>query len=201
MNTIDSLDARRLPREATGRRAPEIWGMAALVVIESTVFAALVASYFHLRTRAESWPPAGTPMPELLLPSLATASIVASVVPVYLAERGIREGRSMRSWVLLPAGMLFLLGYMGITAYEYLTLDYTWRSHAYGSIVWTMTGLHLAHASAVLLFALAVWVLTFSTEIDARRQVAVQVNALYWYFAAATSIVVYVVLYLSPRLI
>ncbi len=193
------VTAGELPTEAAGSRAPGWWGIVLLILIEITVFSVLITSYFYLRGLAESWPPAGISPPDLLLPTINTVVLLASCVPMYLAERGIRQGNqgSLRLWLAVS----FVLGaiFLVVKVYEYSQLPYTWSSHAYGSIVFTMTGFHLAHVIAGLLKNAGVQAVAWQGFFTARRYLAIQTTALYWYFVTFIWLPLYATIYLSPR--
>src|SRR5690606_25687239 len=112
-----TLDLTRLPTQPSGRSAPEIWGIAGLVVIEAVVFIAAMASYFHLRLQNPAWPPAGIEASELLLPTANTALLLLTAVPAWLAVRGFRRGSARTAGWALPVGMLMLVAFAAIKVY------------------------------------------------------------------------------------
>ncbi|MBW3535834.1 MAG: cytochrome c oxidase subunit 3 [Gemmatimonadetes bacterium] len=190
----------RLPTQPEGREAPEWWGVLALIVIEGVVFTALIASYFHFRTRHLEWPPPGIEPPELLLASLNTVLLIASALPVLLSVRALRGGNERTPRWALPVGMLMLVVFVAVKAYEYSHEPWGAGTHAYGSVVFTMTGLHLAHVSAVLLKTGVVWSYLLQGRVEARRPVPLEANALYWYFVIAVWIPLFTTIYLVPRI-
>ena len=68
---------------------------------------------------------------------------------------------------------------------------------AYGSIFYTLTGVHFAHVAAGVL--LAAWALVRSLRFDRTAVLTVRVTALYWIFLALVGIAVFLALYLGPR--
>src|SRR5689334_10325596 len=85
-----------LPHLVAGSKSVDWWGMVLLILTEATLFAALLSSYFYLRFLNPAWPPAGIERPELVLPSVATVILLASSLPMHLADRGIRTGNQRR---------------------------------------------------------------------------------------------------------
>ncbi|MBX3001224.1 MAG: heme-copper oxidase subunit III [Caldilineaceae bacterium] len=199
VETRQRIDASNLPRYVTGPRAVGWWGVAFLVVIELMVFGSLVSSYFYLAGNSPQWPQDGLKPPELLLPTITTLVLLAGVIPMAWGVKGIQKGSALR----LKTGLVlsFLIGatYLVLKYVEYSDLDYTWATNAYASIVWTMIGFHSAHVLATLLFMAAVFVLAQQGYFREDRHVAVQCNALYWYFICGSWPLLYVVLYWSPR--
>jgi cytochrome c oxidase subunit I len=189
-------DLRAMPR---GRSSA--WGgMAILVLIELTALGAMIASYFYLRLSQPSWPPGGIPLPEVLLPALSAALLLASALPVWLAERGTRTGAVERIATLLPLAILLVLASLALTAVSHMRMPYDATSHAYGSIVWTISGYSALHGVALVVLGSVLWLLHWFGHVRGRRLVAVEAIGVYWYFVALTAPPTFAVLYLSPYL-
>lgn len=199
--TDSALDLRRLPTQPSGKSAPEIWGVAGLVTIEAVVFLGAIASYFHLKLQNPAWPPAGIEDPEILLPTLNTVLLILSALPAWLAVRSFRQGKVGPARWALPLGMLMLLVFMAVKIYEYSHKPWGATSHAYGSIVMFMTGLHLTHVGAVVLKTAVVYSHVRSGRVEPRRPAPLEGNALYWYFVIAIWLPLYATIYLSPHLL
>ncbi|MCE7984980.1 MAG: cytochrome c oxidase subunit I [Caldilinea sp. CFX5] len=187
--------------DSAGVRPPFWWGMAGLIMIETVVFASLVASYFYLRASAQEWPLEGLKPPDLLLPSINALILFASSIPIYLADRGIRRGNQTHLKVGLAVSFVLGLIFLALKYVEYSNLDYNWATNAYTSIVWTITGFHSAHVIALLLKTLVVGVWAFQGYFNERRYSALTVNGLYWHFVVVAWVPLFFTLYLSPRLI
>ena len=88
-----------------------------------------------------------------------------------------------------------------IRAFEFPALKVWWDDNAYGSIVWTMLGLHTTHIITDLADTLVLTALMFSRHGDTpRRYGDVEDNAMYWNFVVATWIPLYLCIYWVPRL-
>jgi heme/copper-type cytochrome/quinol oxidase subunit 3 len=193
--TIDGL-----PTMSQGRSTA--WaGMLMLVVIELVAFGALFAGYFYLRMQPPDWPPGGIPHPDLLVPTISSAMLLLSGGPMFFAERAARAGDLGRIRTMVPLALLLALGYLGLKVYEHLDMDYTWMSHAYGSIVWTISGYSALHVAGLVVMGAVLWVLHHFGYLRGRRVVAVEAIALYWYFVSLSTILVYGTLYVAPYLI
>ena len=195
------IDAGRFSVHNNGRNAPLYWGIWGLIIVESMVFASLLSSYFYLRLESGQWPPAGVKAPELALPTINTLLLVASSYFVYRADSGIRK--SDLSWLArgLAIGAAMALLFLALKWVEYSGLDYRWDSHAYGSIVWTISGFHAAHVTALVLKTLVVLVLARRGYFNGDYNLPVQVNGLYWYFVVVVWLPIYAVLYWTPRVL
>lgn len=189
----------KLPMYATGSASHGWWAIVCLVMIESVVFSGLIASYFYLFANATVWPPDGVSAPKLLIPTIYTVILTLSVLPAWIADRSLREGNidGLRLWRAIGTAMLFV--FLGLKAYEYLNLDYTWEDNAYGSIVWTIAGFHSAHVVIVAIKTLSTQTLAWKGFFHERRRSAVQGTTLYWLFVVLIWIVLYPVMYLFPN--
>jgi cytochrome c oxidase subunit III len=194
------IDARELPREVPGRRASVYSGMLLFIIIEGTVIASLLTSYYYLRVMTrESWPPPGVSPPELSRPAISLALLVASLGPMIWA----RVLRKKRQVVPFHAAVLFgitlLVAYLGVSFFDLHALPYDWRFHVYGSLVWTLTGYQILHVIGLTLLALGVLFLARPAE-ALPRDAAVSVLLLYWSFVVIVALPSYFTLYLTPHL-
>jgi cytochrome c oxidase subunit III len=181
---------------------PPIWnGMLLLILVESVVFATLISSYLYLRSGALEWPLGGIEKPKLLLPTINLFVLLASSIPIYLADQGIRKGNQTRLKVGLIASGVLAAVFLTLKYIEYSGLDYNWATNAYGSIVWTITGFHSAHVISLLLKTIVVTVLAFMGYFNAERNMGVQANGVYWHFVVVVWVPLYALIYLSPYLL
>lgn len=200
MNDAVTLDASQYPDYAFSHRAPVWWGIVGLIAVEATVFACLIVSFFYLSIHQAHWPPDGTKAPDLLLPTLSTLLLMASTIPIYIADKAIKRGNpgplKVWPWASVALGLLFL----GIKAYEYSHVDFRWDSHSYGSVVWTIIGLHGTHVMAVVLKTLVIIYLARQEYFTSERRIGITVNGLYWYFVAIIWLPLYATIYLGSRI-
>jgi cytochrome c oxidase subunit III len=199
VNRAPVIDVSALPNLVQGSRAPMWWGMVLLLVIESAVFGTIITSYFYLRMGQPEWPPAGISPPELGLATLNTFVLLASSIPMYMADHASTTGdqRKLRLGMIgaISLGLLFLL----LKYLEYRDVPYRWDEHAYGSIVWLTIGFHSAHVASVVLKTIYMFYLALRGYFNTRRNLGVQVNGLYWHFVVAVWVPLYIVLYWAPR--
>lgn len=196
-----TVDVRELPSHPTGVDAPEWWGIAMLVVIEAVVFTGAMASYFHLKVVNDAWPPAMIDTPALLLPTLYTLILLVSVVPIWLGVRHMKAGNERTARIGIPVAMAMLIVFLALKVYEYAGNDWGASTHAYGSVVMLMTGLHMAHVGAVVLKSAVILQYLYAGRIEARRMVPLEANAVYYYFVAGIWVPLYATIYLAPRLL
>jgi cytochrome c oxidase subunit 3 len=194
-----SLDVSGLPSYRFSHHSPMWWGTLGMIAIEGTVFALSIATYFYLRMHSVTWPMSALP-PDLLWGTLNTAIMLGSLVPNHFAKKaGEREDlHGVRIWLI--AGLVFSLGFLSVRVMEFAALNVRWDSNAYGSIVWTMLGLHTTHLITDLADTLVLAALMFTRHArNPRRFGDVQDNALYWNFVVLTWLPIYGCIYYVPR--
>jgi len=194
------LEEGSLPRQLTGLRSPIIWGILMLVAIEATLMALFGVSYFYLSLGSESWPPAGVEPPALLGPTISQGLLLASVVPVWLALRGLTGQGRVPLVAGLVGGLLLAGAYLALKVREYGAKEFLWHEHAYGSLDWTMGGYAALHVAIVLLAGSVFFALSLRGHFSRDRYTGVQALVIYWSFVALGSLLLYFVQYLAPRL-
>jgi cytochrome c oxidase subunit III len=194
------LDLSQLSPYANWTRATLWWGFIGLVVIEAAVFASFIATYLYLKAGSVSWPPAPHSPPELLLPTLNTAILIASSFVVHWGDKGIRVGDDRKLKIAMLGAVVMGTAFLVLKYVEYHDSEYWWDSHAYGSIIWAMIGFHSAHVAAVVLKAVVVDVLAFRGYFNKHRRLGAEVNGVYWHFVVVIWIPLYLTIYIVPRL-
>jgi cytochrome c oxidase subunit 1/cytochrome c oxidase subunit I+III len=194
------IDVSRLPPIAFGSRTTLWWGVTGLTFIEGTVFGLLAVTYFYLRFDFATWPPAGTPRPDLLAATLNVALLLLSIVPMELANRAAKAERRYLVGIWFAYASLAGVGALVLRIFEFGAFHCRWDTNAYGSIVWTILGMHTTHlvvstADNVLLMALML-----GGPVERKHFVDSHVNAIYWYFVVACWVPFYAMLYFVPRL-
>ena len=195
-----ALDVSHLPTSAFGARTPVWWAVWGLIVIESTMFAILVASYLYLRLDADTWPPVGTPRPGLTAATLNVGVLVLSLAPMAWVQRAAY--RHARVSVLAGLALSALLGLVAIAVrvLEFRALGCRWDSHAYGSLTWSILAMHFGHLVASVLETFLLAVLFMNRPIEAKHFGDAEVNALYWYFVVGAWLPLYVLVFFGPRM-
>jgi len=201
MRTPLVLDVSGLPTTAFGARTPLWWAVWGLVVIESTMFAILVASYVYLWLDAESWPPTGTPLPGLTAATVNVGMLVLSLAPMVWVHRAAHRHARLPVLAGLSASVVLGLGVIALRVLEFRALGCRWDSHAYGSIVWTIVGMHTFHVATSAVETAVLTVYLFRRPLDEKHRLDLNVNALYWYFVTVWWLPAYALVYFGPSLL
>jgi cytochrome c oxidase subunit I+III len=193
------LDVSGLPSFGFSHRSLVWWGTLGMMAVEATVFAMAIAAYFYLRSHAQVWPLAGLP-PELWWGTVNTVLMLASALPNHFVKAAAEalDRRRARRW--LAVCLALALAFLAIRALEFARLNTGWDNNAYGSIVWTLLGLHTTHLVMDTWDTGVLTVLLYRGPAQDKQMVDVSENAFYWYFVVLTWLPIYAVIYWAPRL-
>lgn len=193
-------DLSELPLHGMGSASPTWWGTIAFMLIEGTGLALIIGVYLYLASLATVWP-LSAPLPSLGPGTVLTLLLVVSLIPNFLLARWAGQGdlRKVRIGVVVMS--VLGLAPLPLRWFEFPALHVSWDSNAYGSVTWTMLGLHTTHIITDLADTLVLAVLMFTRHGDNQRRFGdVQDNAMYWNFVVLTWLPIYACLYWVPRL-
>jgi heme/copper-type cytochrome/quinol oxidase subunit 3 len=182
-------------------RANGWWGMVLLIITELALIGVVVASYFYLRFRdGGPWPPQGIDEPRVSVALVMTLAIVAAGGGAWLASRRSESERSP----LLPllATVLFALCFLGLQALEWkdTAAELAPSSGSYASLFYTISGLHAAHVIVGVLIACWAAAGLRVARLREGSRSAIGVTTVFWTFMVGLWLVVFLTLYVSPRL-
>jgi cytochrome c oxidase subunit I len=171
-------------------------GMLLFLGSEAVFFVFLVIGYVYLHS-------AGVQQASAVLdPRVTGGYTIALLASSATIWRAGRDKRPSRGWLLatIALGVLFLVG----QSREYWRLlhnDVTVSRDLFGTLFYTLTGIHGVHVAAgVVMMLVLVGVLWRSTRVALDR-VALESVALYWHLVDAVWIVIFSVVYLGGRFI
>lgn len=199
MDVKSVVDVRDFPRLIPSNKAPIWWGIVGLILIEATVVACFIAAYFYLQIMNAEWPPAGVEPPPLPLPTLSLVLLLASCYTMYLAGKLISKGKQGAFVAAIAASVALASAVLVLRWMQFGLFDFRWDEHAYGSIVWAITGFHFTHVVSAVIGTFVVGILGLMGFFTPARQIGVIVDTLYWYFVGLAWIPFYLVLYWAPR--
>ncbi|MGI8550864.1 MAG: cytochrome c oxidase subunit 3 [Dehalococcoidia bacterium] len=196
--TAASAGVSGAPQPLHGERATGWWGMICLIGTEATLFALLIFSYFYLRWNSPRWPPDGIKLPDFTVVIPATILLLTSSGPMQWAEWSIRRGRRRQLKLGLVIAMVEAVLFVALTLYEWSKLDFTPQLNSYGSLFFTITGIHLLHVTGAVCMALYLLVRASLGHFSSRRFLAVENVTLYWHFVDLVWVAIFSSLYISP---
>lgn len=190
----------RLPERPRGH-SRGWWGMVLFVASETTTFAAFIASYYYLRfVHHGPWPPPSDLLPHLFWPSVGTGILVASGLPLFLANRSAARSRNGVTGVAIA--LVWLMGAVFIL-FQFFDWQQEYPSSrlgkdAYGSLFYAIPGLHLAHVVLGLFMLLNLIARSLPISAGRPRAIPVGVVSIYWYFLIVVGVAIYLTIYLFP---
>jgi cytochrome c oxidase subunit 3 len=192
------VDVSHLPEYAFGSRSLVWWGTLGFMIIEGFMFAVMIGVYFYLRSHMTEWPP-NLAAPNLFWGSINTVVLIASVLPNIWYKKAAEQEDLWKVRTGLVISIVFAIAFIIIRVFEFGSLNCSWDTNAYGSVVWVLLGLHTTHLITDFLDTVVLTVLMFTGPIEGKRFVDVSENAFYWYFVVAAWIPIYVIIYFVPR--
>lgn len=189
---------RALPVGGVQRVSVGWWGVLCLIATEASLFAYLLFSYFYYAVELDShWMP-GKPSLHYALP--AVILLILSSGAMWWAERGARRGARLHLMLGTLVTLLLGIGFAVLQVIDWMSKPFTLRSSEYGSIFFTITGIHLAHLVVGLIALVLLLIWSGLGYFDSRRHTPVLVVAAYWHFVVAAGVAVFLALYVTPYL-
>jgi cytochrome c oxidase subunit III len=187
-----------LPTVTFGHRSLMWWGTLGFMVIEGWTLALIVAMYFYVRQNFHTWPPLRTPLPSLLIPTINTVIMIASMVPAYVADRAARrlDVGAVKLWLLLTT--LISLPIPVLRWYELWALNVRWDTNVYGSAAWLIVGTHATLLLIDVADTIGLTLFYWLKRMPIKAMSDVSDNSFYWYFMVLIWVPLYLIVYLGP---
>ncbi len=207
MSTRAVIDISELPHHEFDTYDPVWWGNNFLLAIETSMFAILIATYFYLRQNFPLWPPPVAqltamlrPLPQLTYGTANTILLLLSCIPMVFTDRSARRGNRTVTQIGLLVCVVCGLTAIVLRSFEFSAVYFRWDSNAYGSIVWFMLGMHMLHLLVLTTESILLTIWIFIREYDMKHRVDIVTVAVYWYWVTAIWLLLYAIIYFTPRL-
>jgi cytochrome c oxidase subunit I+III len=190
----------RLPDYMSGSRSHSWWSMVVLMLVDGSIFACLVFTFFYLWTVSQSsFPPPQLQLPLLSGSVLAALAWIATASAMGYAGRALRRGSSRTFVIAIVAALAMLWGAFGLSSYSLLETNLRPQQHGFSATVYTMLAWQGLHA--VLLTMMGGYTLARSAAglIDAERRNVFDNTRIMWYYCVAQGIVTLLIMH-SPRM-
>jgi len=174
-------------------------GILLFIVSEVMLFGSFFASYFFLRVvvHPSAWPPHPFELP-VAVAGMNTAILVSSSFTIHYALEAIRKGN--KSGMKLGLVLTWILGltFLFVQINEYVHLGFSARTESFGTIFYSLTGLHGAHVFIGLCLLTAATIRAFRGHFDKdpEKHLGVEVPGIYWHFVDIMWIVVFFTVYI-----
>ena len=195
-----SIDVSALPETTFGHRAVTWWGTLGFMAAEGTTLLICAVAYLYVQRNFHHWPPAETPLPSLTIPTVQVALMLLSI-PVMVwtahAARRLELGKIRLGMVLSTA---FALAFCVLRWFEFRALHTRWDSNAYGSAAWAVVFAHATLLAAQFGESASMAALLFTGPVEPKHFADVDDSCLYWYFMTGSWVLLYLLVFISPRL-
>jgi heme/copper-type cytochrome/quinol oxidase subunit 3 len=200
VSSARTLDVSDLPTAVLDSRSLVWWGTIVMTVIEGMVFAITAGVYFYLRALANEWPPGRIGPPALTAATVNVMILLISAIPAVALDRAARRrDRPMVVW-MLAANLVFGTAFLVLRIFEFRALHCYWNSNAYGSVTWTLLGLHTSNLLTSLAETAIVLGWFILRPVEDRHYLDARLDGVFWYFIVVTWIPLYAVVFLVPRI-
>jgi cytochrome c oxidase subunit III len=173
-------------------------GILLFIVSEVMLFGSFFASYFFLRVvvNPTTWPPHPFELP-VAVAGMNTAILISSSFTIHYALEGIRKGNKQAMKLGLVLTWILGLTFLFVQINEYVHLGFSSRTEAFGTIFYSLTGLHGAHVFIGLCLLTAATIRAFRGHFDKdpEKHLGVEVPGIYWHFVDIMWIVVFFTVY------
>ncbi|WP_284348359.1 cytochrome c oxidase subunit 3 [Roseisolibacter agri] len=196
-----TIDVSVLPDTVFGHRGLVWWGTVGFMAIEGTTLAIAAAAYLYLRTNAAEWPPRPTANPDLLIPTITLAVLLLKLIPYGLAERAAKrfDLAGVRRWLVIGSavGLLALV----LRWFDLQALNVRWDTNAYGSGVWLALVAHTSLMATDVLESAVLTAIFFTDRVQPRHFSDVEDTAIYERFLSVAWLLLYLLVFLGPRVL
>ena len=195
-----SIDVSSLPETTFGHRALTWWGTLGFVAAEGTTLLICAVAYLYVQRNFRTWPPAGTPLPSLTIPTIQAALMALSIPMMVWTSRSARRLELNRIRLGMLLSTVFALAFCVLRWFEFSALHTRWDTNAYGSAAWAIVFAHATLLVAQLAEGATMTALLFVGPVEPKHIADVDDSCLYWYFMTGSWIVLYLLVFISPRL-
>ncbi len=176
-------------------RSPVFLGMVIFLGSEIMLFGSFFTAFFYIRFTHHPWPPPGIDVPAAST-SINTAILITSSFTMHWAlisaSRGKRFGLVFGLFLTLFLGLTFL----SLQIHEYINLNFTPSTDAFGSGFFALTGLHGFHVFLGCTLLTIAFVRSCRGHYSPDDHLGLEVTGLYWHFVDVVWILLYTVVYL-----
>jgi cytochrome c oxidase subunit 3 len=171
-------------------------GIFLFIASEVMLFGAFFTAYFFVRVAAGTpWPTPPFHLP-VFVAGVNTAILVTSSFTMHWALQSIK--RDNHAGLKAGLSLTFLMGltFLLTQVLEYSRIGFAPRDGAFGTIFYSLTGLHGAHVFVGLCLLAFATTRAFRGHYSAAAHHGVEIPGIYWHFVDVMWIVVYTTIYI-----
>jgi cytochrome c oxidase subunit 3 len=194
LNRAVTLDEVAAARATSPSASPVRFGTILFLASELLLFGGLFAAYFGLRSTTTPWPPEGA-TPDVALAAFGTALLMVSS---FCLARGLGRAAAgnvagLRRWTLVT--MALGVGFLAMEVWDWTHVDFSISTHPYGTMYYTLTGIHGLHVLAGLLVLAVLLIRSSQGAYDEGNLDGAHSMAYYWQFCDATWVLIFLTVF------
>lgn len=189
-----------LPDYMSGASSHSWWSMVVLMLVDGSIFACLIFSFYYLWTVTLSgFPPESLDLPLVGSSVGALLAWAIAVGAMALANRSLRSNRTATASLAVLAALVAVLIAFGASLHALLGTNLRPQMHGYASTAYTMIAWQGLHAVLLMLMAGFTVVRLQLGMVDSVRRNVFDNTRIMWYYCAAQGVIALLVMH-SPRL-
>jgi cytochrome c oxidase subunit 3 len=195
-----AIDLRGLPDVVFGPRDIMWWGTLGFVLIEGFTLVLCAAAYVYVTQNFATWPPANTPLPSVVAPTVQVVVMLVSLLPAQWTSNAARRYDLGAVRIGLTIATAFGIAIVGLRAWELLvSLNVKWDANAYGSVQWLVLGVHATLLAVELVEIGGMMLIFWFAPVEEKHMSDVADMVFYWYFMILSWLPLYVLCFWLPR--
>jgi cytochrome c oxidase subunit I+III len=200
---VDVGGGIRLQVNMAGPGSHSWWAMIVLMLVDGTVYASLLFSFFYLWTvTAGTWPPAGFTLPAGVWPLIAGLGWLASSALIEWARTLLANGVSRTAiTIVIAASVVVMVAAIGADAYGQWQSGARPQAHAYGAVVYAALAYQAFHVAVLLLMSAYTLARLWAGLLNEQRRATFENTRIFWHYMAGQGIVGLLALHALPRLL
>ena len=126
--------------------------------------------------------------------------MLVSIIPAIMAARAARQldERLVKRWLAIMC--VAVVPTLVLRWWELWALNTRWDTTAYGSAVWTIAGFHTSLLLLDVMDTLGLTLFYFLKPMPVKSFSDTADNSMYWYFTVGLWILIYLIVYVGPRI-
>ena len=166
------------------------------IASEVMLFGSFFTAYFFIRVvNHQAWPPPPFHLP-VFVAFVNTVILVTSSFTMHWSLQSIKRGDRAGLKAGLTLTFLTVLAFLLVQLLEYARIGFTPHDTAFGTVFFSLTGLHGAHVLVGLTILAAMATRAYRGHFSPEDHHGVEIGGIYWHFVDVMWIVVYVTVYL-----
>lgn len=194
------IDLRELPDVVFGPRDIMWWGTLGFVIIEGFTLVLCAAAYVYVTQNFSTWPPANTPLPSVVAPTVQVVVMLVSLIAARWTAGAARRFDLGAVRIGLTIATAFAIAIVGLRAWELLvSLNVKWDANVYGSVQWLVLGAHGTLLAVELIEIGGMMLIFWLGPVEEKHMSDVADMVFYWFFMVLSWLPLYVLCFWLPR--